>query len=346
MIPITSRIAMPYTLALFLSVKLSIIPVHHAFHTPTAVTLSSASTASTPLSMINVFGGGELKEPQLPKDVKDAILKRCGVVQKGLEDRISRMVSELIDCVFDAPTLASKNKRGNLSYLTGDSSESSLTLDKLDPSNRELARLFVEMFQPLGSSHICTVFNDEYLADQARERWSDDIRHAREEEGNGICGKDCGGIGRGSDSGPFSLPKETEVALFVAPGPKELIAIERICNEVGMGTCVILLNARLSLIDKFVSDDARKLFLEEFEPIWSLSAAPQDEAPGCLMHRAYPGPWMLARKPKVGAPKTIAIKQGEKFSGEECKDAFGKVEISELERGTERLAENMANWFK
>eukprot|EP00804_Cyclotella_cryptica_P022620 CCRYP_009482-RA/>CCRYP_009482-RA protein AED:0.26 eAED:0.28 QI:110/0/0.5/1/1/1/2/0/173 len=165
MIPITSRIAMPYTLALFLSVKLSIIPVHHAFHTPTAVTLSSASTASTPLSMINVFGGGELKEPQLPKDVKDAILKRCGVVQKGLEDRISRM----------APTLASKNKRGNLSYLTGDSSESSLTLDKLDPSNRELARLFVEMFQPLGSSHICTVFNDEYLADQARERWSDDI---------------------------------------------------------------------------------------------------------------------------------------------------------------------------
>jgi hypothetical protein len=42
-----------------------------------------------------------------------------------------------------------------------------------------------------------------------------------------------------------------------------------------MGTCVILLNARLSLIDKFVSDDARKLFLEEFETIWSLSAAPR-----------------------------------------------------------------------
>eukprot|EP00804_Cyclotella_cryptica_P022614 CCRYP_009479-RA/>CCRYP_009479-RA protein AED:0.05 eAED:0.05 QI:162/1/0.5/1/1/1/2/0/367 len=367
MVPITSRISMPYTLALFLSATLSIIPVHHAFHTPTAVTLSSASTASTRLSMINVFGGGELKEPQLPKDVKDAISKCRGAVQKGLENRISRMDVEMpVGANFGVENKkTSKNKRGNLSSLTGDDSESSLTLDKLDTSNRELARLFVEMFQPLGSSHICTVFNDEYLADQARERWSDDIsaecnivaidRKGKRSRGGlvktgnkgmqkkkkamGFAAKIAAELEEGSDSGPFSLPKETEVALFVAPGPKELIAIERICNEVGMGTCVILLNARLSLIDKFVSDDARKLFLEEFEPIWSLSAAPQDEAPGCLMHRAYPGPWMLARKPKVGAPKTIAIKQGEKFSGEECKDAFGKVEISELERGTERLAE-------
>ena len=107
-----------------------------------------------------------------------------------------------------------------------------------------------------------------------------------------------------------------------------------------------MLNARLSLIEKYASDDARKLFEEGFETVWSLSAAPQEEAPGCLMHRAYPGQWMLARKPQVGAPKTISLKEGAKFSGEECAEAFANIEVSELEKGTEKLAENMASWFK
>ncbi len=42
---------------------------------------------------------------------------------------------------------ASKNKRGNLSSLTGggDDDGTALTLEKLDTSNRELARLFVEV---------------------------------------------------------------------------------------------------------------------------------------------------------------------------------------------------------
>ena len=43
-----------------------------------------------------VFGGGgsgDKKDEQLPKDIKDAISKCREAVQKGLEDRISRMVS-------------------------------------------------------------------------------------------------------------------------------------------------------------------------------------------------------------------------------------------------------------
>ena len=145
-------------------------------------------------------------------------------------------------------------------------------------------------------------------------------------------------------SGPFVLPKDTEVALFVAPGPKELIAIERICNEVGMGTCVILLNARLSRVEKYASDDARKLF-EGFEPVWFLGAAPQENAPGCLMHRAYPDKWLLARKPQVGAPKTIAT-QEDMFTGEECAKAYESMEVSEAEKTAEKLAMNVAEWFK
>jgi hypothetical protein len=262
---------------------------------------------------------------------------------------------------------APKNKRGNLSSSTNlDEQREGLTMEKLDKSNRELARLFVEMFQPLGGEHICAVFNDEYLADEARRRWSGDLSAecnvlAIDRKGRrGIGGK--GGKQKkakgfaailaeeldedGASSGPFNLPKGTEVAMFVSPGPKELIAIERVCKEAGMDTCIILLNARLSLVEKYATSEARRLFTEDFERVWSLSAAPQEEAPGCLMHRAYPGPWVLARKPKVGPPKTIALKEGTKFSVEECADAFGKIEISELEKGTEKLAENVVGWFK
>jgi hypothetical protein len=263
---------------------------------------------------------------------------------------------------------SSKNKRGNLSSLTdgNEQQEGGITLEKLDVSNRELARLFVEMFQPLGGQHICAVFNDEHLANEARQRWLNDIsaecnilaidrkgkrgalgKKGKPKKTKGFAAKLAEELEEDSiASGPFTLPKGTEVAMFVSPGPKELIAIERICNEVGMGTCVILLNARLYLNEKYSTNEARKLFTEDFVPVWSLSAAPQDMAPGCLMHRAYPGPWVLARKPKVGPPKTIAVKEGVKFSGEECADAYSKIEVSELEKGTEKLAENFAGWFK
>ena len=51
----------------------------------------------------NIFTGSTEKDPQLPKDVKDAISKCRGAVQKGLEDRISRMVS-IRECKGTSPT--------------------------------------------------------------------------------------------------------------------------------------------------------------------------------------------------------------------------------------------------
>ena len=73
----------------------------HSFQIPVvATTPITATTTSSRLSMINVFGQGkkainETKQPELPKDVKDAISKCRGAVQKGLEDRISRMDVEM-----------------------------------------------------------------------------------------------------------------------------------------------------------------------------------------------------------------------------------------------------------
>jgi len=233
----------------------------------------------------------------------------------------------------------------------------------LDASDRELCRIFVEMFQPVGEENIAAVFNNGAAADAARRKWKDDSTAFCK-----ICSMDGGGrrspLGPknnkksmgfaakmaaemdSSASGPFALPSGTEVALFVAPGPKELIVIERVCSEVGMGTCVVLLNARLGKYGgKFASMRAIDLFVEDFEPVFHLAAAPQEDAPGCLLYRQYPEEWALARKPKVGPPKVFATGPC-RFDSEQCKEAFDGMEIGELEEKVEGFMDNLAGWFK
>ncbi len=177
-----------------------------------------------------------------------------------------------------------------------------------------------------------------------------DKRNTKKTKGMGFAAKmaaevDDADDGQPTAGGSFELPQGAEVALFVAPGPKELVVIERICNRVGMGTLVILLNARLSKITNFGTDAAKKLFTEEFLPVFSLTAAPQDEAPGCLLYRAFPGDWILARKPKVGQPKSILTKST-KPTNEECRQAFEDLEIGDLEKNVEGFVENIAGWFR
>jgi hypothetical protein len=48
------------------------------------------------------------------------------------------------------------------------------TRPTLDQSNRELRRLFVEMFQPVGGDRIVVAFVDDTLADAAKQQWKGD----------------------------------------------------------------------------------------------------------------------------------------------------------------------------
>ena len=50
-------------------------------------------------------------------------------------------------------------------------------------------------------------------------------------------------------------------------------------------------------------------------------------------------------KPKVGAPKTIAT-YSDKPTEEQCAEAYDSIELSDMEKTTENLAENLAGWFK
>lgn len=245
------------------------------------------------------------------------------------------------------------------------------TKGDFDTSDRELALLFVEMFQAVGGDAISVVYRDADLAQIAKTKWKGDVgaectilsvdRKNSKKGGGGNKKKKKKAVGFAAKmaeeldggnvkSGPFRLPDGCEVALFVAPGPKELNAVKRICDEVGMGTLVVLLNARL--LDYDTSDeevqsskkDDADFFQQEFESVFHLSAAPQEEAPGCLMHRSFPDGWILARKPKVGPPKTFASFD-KRPTGEECRVAYDGVEVGDLEQGVENALENVASWF-
>ena len=295
----------------------------------------------------------------LPRDVKDAVSLCRAATQEALKSRCSRM-----DIEFPVGTKFGVEKTPKTkSSKVG---EGGPTRDQLDQSDRELARLFVDMFQPVGGENIVVAFNDQDLAELAKKKWKGDpsassrilamnrrkggMGGGKKKKANkpkGFAAKMAAEIDDGSETsgGPFELPKNTEVVLFVAPGPKELVVIEKICTEVGMGTLVVLLNARLNKISNFGTASAAKLFTEDFEPVFCLCAASQEVAPDCLLYRAYPGNWVMARKPKVGQPKPI-LTRTTKPTAQECQDAYDNLVLGDLEKGVETALENVAGWFR
>ncbi|VEU37379.1 unnamed protein product [Pseudo-nitzschia multistriata] len=339
---------------------------------------SATGTRRHRLGMISFGGSGDESKEELPRDVKEAVSNCRQATQTALQKRISRMDIEFpVGTDFGVEKKAKPKGGGRRRRQAGGDTDTSggPTQSMLDRSNRELARLFVEMFQPVGGDNIVVSFADSELADLAKANWKNDAgascrvlamnrsgaaKKKKKKKGKkvltsarGFAAKmaaevednDEGTGGQGGGSGPFQLPPNTEVALFVAPGPKELVVIDKICETVGMGTLVVLLNARLDKVTNFGTEAAEKLFTEDFESVFSLAAAPQQEAPGCLLYRAFPGDWVLARKPSVGRPKTI-LSQPEKPTNEECRETFDNLEISDLEKNVEGFVDNVAGWFR
>lgn len=324
--------------------------------------------------MISFGGGDKSEKEELPRDVKAAVSSCREATQKALENRLSRMDIEFpvgTDFGVEKKTKP-KGGRKRSSSIDDTTPEGAPTQSTLDRSNRELARLFVEMFQPVGGENIAVSFVNDDLADLAKKNWKNEAGGSckilamnrrpggaskKKKKGKKVLTSARGFAAKlaaevedtptegAAPKGPFELPPNTEVALFVAPGPKELVVIEKICKQAGMGTLVVLLNARLDKVTNFGTPEAEKLFRKDFEFVFSLAAAPQEEAPGCLMYRAYPGDWVLARKPTVGAPKTI-LTQKDKPSKELCGESYNNLEITDMEKNVEGFVENVAGWFR
>ena len=298
------------------------------------------------------------KLPQLPRDVKEAVTKCREATQAALQDRVSRMDIEFpVGTRFGIEKSPTKKKRDR---EVGDNKP---TKDDLDRSDRELARIFIEMFQPVGGDNIVVCFNDIDVANAAKKQYSDDatavaqiismdrrksLKRAKKSPNMGFAAKLAAEVDDDFDeSGPFRLPPKTEVAVFVAPGPKELVVIERICESVGMGTLVILLNARLASITNFGSAAGEVLFRSEFKTVFALCAASQVAAPGCLLYRTYDTNWILARKPAVGQPETILVQEA-RPTEEECRNIAEKMGLGNTEEPNfvDNAVRSVTNWLR
>lgn len=307
-----------------------------------------------PPMILNGLVGGS--EPTLPRDVKDAVSKCRESVQVALQQRISRMVVEMPVGANFGVEQQSKGKK----LKSIDASGEGLTREALDKSNRELCRLFVDMFGPVGSDNIAAVFTEEYLAEAARKNWkgvpsalcrilsvnSHKKKSLKKKRSMGFAAKMNSELEASDASKKFTLPKNCEVALFVDPGPRELPIIEKLCSDLDMGTLVILLNARLDSNIDYPSNDSKNFFMNEFTSVFHLAAAPQDSAPNCLMYHSFLNPkWLLARKPKVGQPKVIGSSTS-KFSPSECEDLYNSMDVGDVEVVVEGVLNNVANWFR
>jgi hypothetical protein len=64
------------------------------------------------------------------------------------------------------------------------------------------------------------------------------------------------------------------VLLVVAPKGDDMTFVEKICDSVGQGTCVVRLNARLETARFPVGESQEAFFLETFEPVFQLKPPP------------------------------------------------------------------------
>lgn len=203
----------------------------------------------------------------MPKDVRQATTQLTAATQAALQSRCSRMDVELPPGISlgveSAKTKADKANDGL--YFDGEVAAKSLLR-----SDRELARLFVEMFSPLGKKSITVAFTSPDEAEAAQKIWGKDTRvMSLQNSAVGSKKKKAGAKVKGSSSKGFaaklaaatapseksaggsgkaasSVPEGTEVLLVVAPkGEVAFNAVQTMSESVGMGCCIVLLNARL-----------------------------------------------------------------------------------------------------
>ena len=155
------------------------------------------------------------KEAALPRDIKEVVNQMRASVQSALNNRVSRIDVDLpIGAEFGVEQGGETRKRG-----------AKLTVADVSKSDREVARLFVEMFEGTGLRPL-VLFTDEKQAVRAKELWPGvDARIAvlgappstpKAQQPRKAAKKRSGGGGGG-----FGAPAASKQA----PAPKQLTAV-------------------------------------------------------------------------------------------------------------------------
>mmetsp|Transcript_5904 Transcript_5904/g.17235 ORF Transcript_5904/g.17235 Transcript_5904/m.17235 type:complete len:355 (-) Transcript_5904:219-1283(-) len=268
-----------------------------------------------------------LLSADLPRTPKAMVDQLRDAVQSALSSRCSRMRVSLPPG-FDYG-IESQRKGTPVS-------------SKIDRSDRELARLFVEMFQ--GTGLVPTVcFPSSAAAADARKLWGDiearvvalDPESAgtaapakqprpwskaqRASSGGGGFGAAKPASGARVQKAVAAVPASAEVVLVVAPGGPGCEAVRSFCEENGADRLVVLLNAR-SLEEEAdpavaaaagvgtAGEEQREYVDGEFANVYAFVTDPagkSEDAPAVLFKRSAAEEWSLVSKPKVGPPREL-----------------------------------------
>lgn len=299
-----------------LVVSLYLLLGTYAFTVPPLNQVSQSSRSHRrricPSYMIaNFLGGGG--EPQgIPRSIKDGINGLRFAMQRALRDRKSRAEINL--------------PRGTPLGVEGPGAGSADD-DKYEKSDRELARLTVELFKPIIDNTV-VIFSQGRQARRAASIWGtalvktmalDEMTSSAIKRKNKKAKKE-GGFGASEGGGEMTtLPPGTEVCIVVAPGPKELSAVRRLSESLGFDTLLIILNTPLEEASPHLPKDEAVALLSEFEPVFFLNVlndAAVKTLDNVLLYRSYPGEWSIAQKGALGPPKILASKP-ERFTKEE-----------------------------
>ena len=216
-----------------------------------------------------------------------------------------------------------------------------VTLDEVTRSDRELARLFVGMFEGTGLVPL-VLFPTEKEAQIADKKWGKahgdwkiaslnlgDAKKPKPAKAGGSKGgkggkaKGGGGFGAPAPAAAGSkttvltrVPGNAEVIFAVSPGPLQLPAVRSFCDSFGMDRLVVLLNPRLAedgvdgeMASYFEAGEFQTVVEYAIDPHKAAAPGPDEDADAegdpVVLWRAFPEEWLLARKPKVGAPREL-----------------------------------------
>jgi len=316
-------------------------------HAASAITVAHQYVAMSP----PIMGRSRvlcMAQTDMPRNVKEMVAQLRESVQASLSARESRIAVEM-PLGFEFGVEGERAKRKGSARV--------LTTADISRSNRELARLFVGMFEGTGLVPLI-LFPTVAEAAAARKLWAapglearvqalvptaGDVSTAtakptpaasRGSSGGGFGGSG-GGVGGGkkgkgkgtknakAEAPPLTrVPAAAEVVVAVAPYEAQLEALRTFCDESGMDKLVILLNARVE--DAAEKTAATRAFFEHAgeggfqsaytfvtQPLGVKASAAAPSGDPVVLWRSYPGEWVFARKPAIGPPRKLLVREGE-----------------------------------